>query len=127
MKKNIWSSNYFCGHEVSEYGKENGYIDYGTLSKSFQHIMNNDIIPNTVDIGYWETVNGCEYDGITDEYTEIFQYYIIDERGAEILQDYTDEIVFYNEKLDMYVWGVTHWGTSWDHVLTDIRIVLEDK
>ena len=22
----------------------------------------------------------------------------------------------------MYVWGVTHWGTSWDYVLTDIEI-----
>ena len=22
---------------------------------------------------------------------------------------------------DLYIWGVTHWGTSWDYVLTDIR------
>ena len=34
----------------------------------------------------------------------------------------TDEIVYYNEELDMYVWGITHYGTSWDYVLTDIAI-----
>lgn len=54
--------------------------------------------------------------------TEIFQYYIISSSGAEILEQYTDEIVLYNEELDMYVWGVTHWGTSWDYVLTDIKL-----
>ena len=55
-------------------------------------------------------------------YEEIFQYYIISDNGAEILKDYTNEIVFYNEALDMYVWGVTHCGTSWDYVLTDIKL-----
>ena len=55
-------------------------------------------------------------------YEEIFQYFIISHNGAEILKDYTDEIIFYNESLDMYVWGVTHWGTSWDYVLTDIKL-----
>ena len=54
-------------------------------------------------------------------YRDIFQYFIIDSNGADILQEYTDEIVWYNEELDMYVWGVTHWGTAWDYVLTDIR------
>ena len=53
---------------------------------------------------------------------EIFQYYIISDAGAELLEEYTNEIIFYNEKLDMYVWGVTHYGTSWDYVLTDIKI-----
>ena len=57
---------------------------------------------------------------------EIFQYYIISGAGAEILEDYTDEIVYYNSVLDMYVWGVTHWGTSWDYVLTDIPLNCKD-
>ena len=26
----------------------------------------------------------------------------------------------YLEELDMYIWCVTHWGTAWDYVLTDI-------
>lgn len=55
-----------------------------------------------------------------DSMDEIFQYYIVDDNGARILKE-INEIVFYNEELDMYVWGVTHWGTSWDYVLTDIK------
>ena len=53
---------------------------------------------------------------------DIYQYYIISESGAKILEHHTNEIVFYNDELNMYVWGVTHWGTSWDYVLTDIPL-----
>ena len=117
-------SNFFYGNEVSEYGKKNGYVDYRTLAKCFDAVLNNEIIQKTCDIGYWDIVSGCEYDEETDSYNEIFQYYIVDDNGAEILQE-VGEIVFYNEELDIYVWGVTHWGTSWDYVLTDIKIEKE--
>lgn len=56
----------------------------------------------------------------SERYSEIFQYFIISAQGASILEEYTNEIVYYNEALDLYVWGVTHYGTSWDYVLTDI-------
>lgn len=56
---------------------------------------------------------------------EIFQYFIISDNGAEILQELTDEIVYYLPVIDCYVWGVTHWGTAWDYVLTDIPIEIE--
>lgn len=52
---------------------------------------------------------------------EIFQYYIVDDWGARLLQD-INEIVYYNETLDMYIWGVTHYGTSWNYVLTSIKV-----
>lgn len=112
----------FYGHKISEYGLQNGYIDYATLAKSFDAVLNNDIIAKTQEIGYWECVNGTEYDEETGDYQEIYQYYIISQSGFETLQRFTDEIVFYNEELDMYVWGVTHYGTSWDYVLTNIAI-----
>lgn len=57
-----------------------------------------------------------------DELPEIYQYYIISDNGAKILQHYTNEILYYIEPLDVYVWGVTHFGTAWDGVLTDIKI-----
>lgn len=50
---------------------------------------------------------------------DIYQYFIISENGVEVLEE-ANEIIFYNEELDLYVWGVTHWGTSWDYILTDI-------
>lgn len=52
---------------------------------------------------------------------EVYQWYIVDDWGARLLQD-IDEIVYYNETLDMYIWGVTHFGTSWNYVLTNIEI-----
>lgn len=123
--KNYYTSKYFYGHEISEYGLENGYMDYRTLASAFDMVLNNEIIGKTLDIGYWDIVNGCDYDEENDEYMDIYQYYIISDNGYDILSDLTDEIVFYNETLDMYVWGITHYGTSWDYVLTDIKLDIE--
>lgn len=147
---------YFYGNEVSEYGQKNGYVDYATLSKAFDAVLNNDIIQRTAEMGYyWEQESGHvdnwgeienleemiaeleEQDGMEwkiaelqekitelqeeqDYYPEIYQYYIVSDNGAEILKE-INEIVYYNEELDMYVWGVTHFGTSWSYVLTDIK------
>lgn len=59
---------------------------------------------------------------------DIFQFFIVSRSGAEILQK-CGEIVFYNDALDLYVWGVTHCGTSWDYVLTNIpcNVPYEDE
>lgn len=115
------ASTYFYGNEASEYAKEHGYLDYRTLAKAFNHVLANDLISSTAEVGYWEMVSGEDYNEETDSYRDIFQYYIVDEQGAEILQE-IGEIVYYNEALDLYIWGVTHYGTAWDYVLTDIPI-----
>ena len=160
--------------EMSEYGQKNGYVDYGTLAKSFDAVLNNEIMQKTYDKGYWEQESGFidnsdkieelqeEIDDIQydinemidadesfedsdkhlemlakmeelqeqinelEEETEnsysqeIYQYYIVSDNGASILKE-INEIVFYNEELDMYIWGVTHYGTSWSYVLTNIK------
>lgn len=172
MKNKKLYGTVFCGNEASEYAKEQGYLDYATLAKSFDAVMNNDIISNTNNIiGYWEQENGfidnseeieeleekisdleCEQPSILDDNekylriqnkidelqeridelkneteSEIFQYFIISEQGANILKEWTDEIVYYNETLDIYVWGVTHLGTVWDYVLTDIQLNCKEQ
>lgn len=63
----------------------------------------------------------------TQEAPEIFQWFIVSDQGAELIQQYTDDPLFYCERLDMYVWGVTHWGTAWTHVLTDIKLNAGDE
>lgn len=116
----------FCGNEVSEYGIKCGYVDYATFAKSFDAVLNNEIMNVFPD--YWEPMNfpECNDDDDDGDYyddlPEIFQYYIVSSYGAEQIEYWTDDPLFYNEQLDMYVWGVTHWGTSWDYVLTDIKI-----
>lgn len=175
-KDNHIFGQYFCGNKISDYGLQYGHVDYATLAKSFDAVLNNDIMSKTWGVcGEWEQENGFIdnqdeidelqekidelqekldnldiddfedtgiYEDLYTEYTdkisilqndiedlkaeqenppEIFQYFIISDAGASILEDYTNEIVFYNQELDMYVWGVTHWGTAWDYVLTEIQ------
>ena len=163
-------SIYFYGNKVSEYGIKNGYVDYATLAKAFDAVLNNNIMEQTADLGYWEQVSGMidnseeieeireqieeleeqitedsteeqdeetsekireleeqieELEREQDEPGEVFQWYIVSDPGARILEE-CGEIVYYHEVLDMYLWGVTHWGTSWDYVLTNIAIDCEE-
>lgn len=119
------NKKYFYGNEISEYGIKHNRVDYATLSKAFNAVLCNDITKL-----FYSDING-EYNEIEqvngfidnqDEQPEIYQYYIISDSGYNILKYHTNEIVYYIPVLDIYVWGVTHWGTSWDYVLTDIKI-----
>lgn len=58
----------------------------------------------------------CRYENI-----EIYQEYVISESGAEYLQRNTNEIVWYSESINMYLWAITHFGTSWDGVDVTIK------
>ena len=112
--------NKFMGYEVSEYGKENGYVDYSTLAKCFDRVLCNAMgkrLGNTM-----ELIHGNDYDEENDSYIDVYQYFIINDQGYRLLKDYTNEIVYYDNELDVYVWGVTHYGTSWSYVLTNIKL-----
>lgn len=111
------ADNYFCGNEISAYGQEHNRLDYATFAKAFDAVLNNNIFGM---FEGWELVNGSDYDEENDEYAEIFQWFIVSDNGAQMIQDYTNEILYYHEELDIYLWGVTHYGTSWDYVLMDI-------
>lgn len=56
-----------------------------------------------------------------EKYYDVFQWFIVPENALPILEE-NNEIVYYSDTLNLYVWGVTHYGTSWDYVLTDINI-----
>lgn len=109
------------GHEVSDYALEHGYLDYLTLSKIVGDCVLNNSIFEYVGYVNWELENG-EEENADGYFYEVYQYYIITYNGARLLVEFTDELVFYNEELDMYLWGITHYGTSWDYVLTDIKL-----
>ena len=175
-------SKYFYSQEISNYGLEQGYLDYRTLSAAFDAVLVNDITKlfyadingeyteaeqvngyidnsdeieeleeerdaleleqihmineNTDDTPEYETIQNRideineqieELEREQDEQKEIFQYFIVSDNGAEILKEYTNDPVFYIPFLDCYVWGVTHWGTSWDYVLTDVKLELTEE
>lgn len=176
MKRNKLYGTTFCGNEASDYAKEQGYLDYATFAKAFDAVMNNNIMENTCEVGFWEQENGIidnskEVEALKEEITdienrlefltdeeieetqmlqeeidsiqeqieeldeeqgrsynqEIFQYYIVSDQGAEMIKQYTEDPLFYNETLDMYVWGITHYGTAWGYVLTDVKLNCKEE
>ena len=177
---------YYYGNKISDYGLEHNRVDYATLAKAFDAVLNNEIYGKLQSLGYiWETYSGSEYyyedsdgkiyspderderieeleqkreeletemenfDVYSDRYAEIeesikeiesdietleeehyediFQYYIVSDEGARILSEDTDEIVLYNEEFDINLWCVTHYGTAWDYVLTNIECNAGDR
>ena len=88
----ILKSSYFCGNKISEYGIQNGYLDYGTLAKAFDAVLCNNITKL-----FYSDING-EYNeaeqihGFIDDengemYPEAYQYYIISENGKRNRKD----------------------------------------
>ena len=66
---------------------------------------------------YDENGEECDEENARDERdAEIFQWYLIDNSTADRLKRSTSQLIFYSEKLDVYVLGVTHFGTGWDYV-----------
>ena len=176
MRRSKLYGTTFCGNEASDYAKEQGYLDYATFAKAFDAVLNNSIMENTCEIGFWEQENGIidnteEVEALKEEITdienrlefltdeeieetqmlqeeidsiqeqieeldeeqgrsynqEIFQYYIVSDQGAEMIKQYTEDPLFYNETLDMYVWGNTHYGTAWGYVLTDVKLNCKEE
>lgn len=155
---------YFYGHEVSEYGREHGFVDYRCFAQAFDAVLNNELMQTLENAGYYfEMVSGFvdnseeideltekidaleELDELTEEQEqeldelrdtleeleeangeipegEIYQYFVVPnvEWVLDLLKE-AGEIVFVNDDLDLAIWGVTHWGTSWDYVLTNIK------
>lgn len=109
------SKKYFYGQELSPLELEKGYISYYTLAKCGNIVQ---IDPPYDDL---ELENGCEHDENDDPY-EIFQYFAICDTLADILKRNTDEFVYWCKPLNCYIWGITHFGTSWEYVSTDIEI-----
>lgn len=140
--KYIQTSKYFYGKKLTDEELERGYISYATLASCFDAVLCNNIASNIFEEG--EQVNGFidysdeindaegeiesieEMQNEQDNPPEVYQWFIISDNGAEILNNLTDEIVYYLPSLDVYVWGVCHWGTSWASVSTDIRIEFEE-
>ncbi len=116
--------------------KELERVSYGELARRVGDcILNNEIHHKVGDEYDFELFNGddqycykhetkeeCEKDSdnCTFESLDIYQEYIITEKGAEYLKKNTNEIVYYCEALEIYLWGITHFGTSWDYVFTNL-------
>ena len=105
---------YIHKNDLNDYEIENKRLSYYNLFyKDESMILCNNIADDWEDL---EVMNG-------DIDNEIYQYYIIDDSTAQRLIDNTDEIILYHNRLDIYILGVCHYGTSWQYVLTDFELV----
>ena len=112
----------YNGEDCYYYDSDGHTYDYECCIERIEELK--DMIANAIgeqDVSKWEkdidslTYN-CECIGICD-------YMEITEEAARIMKESgSDEIVYYSKELDMYIWGITHYGTSWKLMLTSIPI-----
>ncbi len=127
--------NIFISALKNYIGEKKDDISYGTLT-SF--IFENMILCNNIEKyrDNWDLELGEEYNEEEDEYIDIYQYYIVDvdiwrlEKYKEYLQETnkpSDLILWYDNELDIYILGVSHCGTSWSYVPTNIEINKQEE
>lgn len=106
--------------KMGDYEIERGYASYRTIVEyGIRDIV---LCNNIVDVD--EGVYMHLYDeNIIDDNTEIFQYYLcnISEFDKQWCKD-CGLILSYSDILDCDVLCVDHFGTSWDYVLTDVKL-----
>lgn len=96
---------------IDEYNNELLIDDYGV--KTFDDLTDDDIKEIIDNYG----------DDITEDldlYPDIYQWYIIRENDVHLLEN--DYPIYYCDKLDLYIVGITHLGMSWDMVYTNVEI-----
>lgn len=76
---------------------------YADLAKQ----VGNMILANHISIRNLHLINGDFGVG-----KEIFQFYLI--QNPDFLLEHTDELVFYDDELHLYIWGITYFGTAWN-------------
>lgn len=114
---------YIDEKDLTSYELENNRLSY-------RHLFYDDdslVLCNNIADDYeeLELLSGYDYDEENDEYPDVYQYYIIDDDLAKRLQE-INKLVYYHNRLDIYVLGVTHFGTSWNYILTDLKLVKAD-
>lgn len=72
-----------------------------------------------------EQAEEMDFDEYDEMYFDYYQYFIINSHDAERLSEYTNEVVFYNDNLDLYLLAVSHYGTSWDYVPSNWKNINE--
>lgn len=107
-------------NELNEEEKRTGRISYRKLIDRYINslVLCNNIV--NVDNSIFDNMVNIEDD--EEEETEIYQYYLCN------LNDYERETLIecgislsYSDLLECDVLLVTHYGTSWDYVMTDVE------
>ena len=139
MEKNYFISaldNYIKAKTIKKeaYYMDTNTVNYRTLTDFIftDMILCNNIVRHSDN---WDLELGEDYNEETGEYIDIYQYYIVDfdnwrleeyKKYLEETNKSSDLILWYDNELDIYILGVSHWGTSWNYVPTEIKITQDE-
>ena len=126
FKVTMKNGNVIHINEVSEMARERKRLDYDSMVEwsTYGHMVRLNVSPWSM-AEDWEKQNDDEEDEEQDEDEadeEVFQWFIISEHSVEFFVHYTNELIYYSESLDMYLLGVTHFGTEWSYVMTEWKL-----
>lgn len=102
---------------MGEYEKEKGYASYRTIVERYigDCVLCNNIV--NIDFSVYDNMENCEED------VEIYQYYLCNIGQWDREQALKAGLILsYSDMLDCDVLCVDHYGTSWDYVLTDVKL-----
>ncbi len=106
--------------EVSEMARKKTRLDYDTM---VGWCTDGDIV--FLSVSPWQMAEDWEKQNDEEEEEndeEVFQWFIIADDAAELFMRFTNEPIYYSESLDMYILGVTHFGTPWSYVMTEWKL-----
>lgn len=111
--------------DIGYWEKENGFVDNSEEIEELQEKLEELQEDSEEFIKIQERIEELECE--QEECPDIYQYFIVSNNGAQLIKEYTNNPLFYNEELDLYVWGITHFGTSWSYVLTNVELNCGEK
>lgn len=106
---------------LNEYELENNRASYMSVIGLY---ISDLVLMNTLpmlDMSVWDNMENFDFE---DEGLEIFQWFVchIGEYERKRLLECKDIVLSYSNMLECDVLCVTHYGTSWDYVLTDVEL-----
>lgn len=119
---------------INRYLKDEEIIDgYLSESKAFDLFFDNMILCNDYLKHHHNNISYLvdAYDEESDYYKDEYQFFIVDLAFDEDLSikavKKMDNTLYYDEELDLYILGVTDWGTSRTIVSTNIKVELVER
>ena len=119
--------------DVSEMARERKRLDYASMVAlcTERHLVGLSVSPWKM-AEDWEKQTERDFDCFADADEEeqdedeadeeVFQWFIIGEEAAYMFSQLTNELIYYSDFLDMYLLGVTHFGTAWGGVMTEWKL-----
>lgn len=102
---------------ISEYANDDFLMDFFDYDDNKHDIDNltDDDLQLVKDDYLMDIVDDLD---LYDYYDDIYQYYIIDDHSSDLFIK-LQYPVFYSNALNVFVVGITHYGTSWNYILTN--------